>query len=95
MNKAFWNDPNNSNQMHEVLRWLRRNKIDTENDTWSLDELRRRIYLFHNGMRKLNAHWDKIDRLYYNHAAEKKFREVRSNFIDQIFAKSNVNELIQ
>lgn len=56
-------------QGKEVIRWLNRNGINYNNDTWDLNELRRRVYLYHNALKKLNSHWDKIDRLYYNHAA--------------------------
>lgn len=42
----------------------------------------------------MNDHWAKIDRFFYNQAAEKKFKEVRTNYIDDIFNKDNVQELI-
>ena len=42
----------------------------------------------------MNDHWTKIDRLYYNQAAETRFREVRTNYINEIFNKNNVQELI-
>ena len=77
-----------------MFRWLRKNQISAYNDSWSLDDLRRRVYLSHRNLGKLKEHMGKIDRMYYNHTAEAKFKQSRVNYIEEIFAKDNIQSLI-
>lgn len=42
----------------------------------------------------MKEHMGKIDRMYYNHTAEARFKEQRTRYIEEIFAKKDIQELI-
>ena len=73
--------------MHIVHRWLRRQNIALKNDSWDLGELRRRIYIHHYAALKMQEHWGRIDRLYYNYTAEKAFKDVRARYVEKLFSE--------
>lgn len=54
------------------------------------------MYLRHRMMQKIEAHTRKVDRLFYNYDAEKKFRNDRANYLESVFGSQvEINMQIQ